>query len=137
MMYISDDELIPEVATAYPVVRDLVADLDVYVYDPHVIDTTVHTDPMAVVAAYPPAYQVRLTVNPHMVCVSRTSRFGFGGDYIYVEWPVPPGSEGFADRLAEVLLPVVHAELAAAAEDRASVTDGGPIEARDAVRKLG
>ena len=137
MICIPDAKLIPEVATAYPVVWDLVADLDVYVDDPHVIDTTVHTDPIAIVAGYPPAYQVRVTVNPHMVCVSRTSRYGLGGDYIYVDWPVPPGSAGFADRLAEVLLPVVHAELATAAEDRASVTDDGPIEARDAVQKLG
>ena len=89
---------------------------------------------MAMIASFPPAYTVELVINPRMVCVARTGRYGIGGAYAYVDYPAALPAEDFQARLATVLVPVIRRELRlAAGEQRWDFAQDGPPSTCEAV----
>lgn len=97
------------------------------------------TDPLALVAASPAAYSVKVMCLDDAATVNWFGRFGLGGETTKVAYPVHPEHEEFKQQLAAVLMPAVAHALAAADEERAQKTAAdpdGPHEARDAVRWL-
>lgn len=125
----------PEVVAAWTAVRDIVAEenLPVDVDEPGDVPRTPVT-PMQIMAACPKAYTVKLVVNSENVCVSRTGRWGIGGNMTFVDYPVPPCVTDFRDRLAAVLLPRIRHELTLAADTRAAdLAKNGPFASYEAV----
>jgi hypothetical protein len=132
----------PEITAAYQAICRIVEaeNLPVDVKEPGVLPAVPET-PLQMVAAFPVAYTVELVINPHMVCVARTGRFGISiSEFVYVDYPTPPTAEDFQARLAETLVAAIRRELEQAAENqKADLIENGPFadyEAVDAVRQI-
>lgn len=132
----------PEITAAYEAIRRIVEteNLPVDVKEPGVLPPIPET-PMQMVAAFPAAYTVELVINPHMVCVARTGRFGISvSEFVYVDYPASPTAEDFQARLTETLVPAIRHELELAAENqKTDIAENGPFadyEAVDAVQQI-
>lgn len=139
----------PEITAAHPVVEQIVREhrLDVSIKDPFVRPRRhggFAGGFMDLINDSPKAYSVELVINPHMVCVTHCGRYGLGGGreyFTYVDYPVAPGSPGFAEKLAPLLVEAINTHLARAkAEHDADHAENGPdatYEASEAIVPLG
>lgn len=132
----------PDAVAAYDAISRAVAaeQLPVDIPWPGDIPPTPMT-PMQIMAAFPAAYSVKLTVLPDMTTVSWTGRFGIGGgNHEYVHYAVDPDSDEFPQWLADHLVPAIRRALeCVTAEQRADLAEHGPLapyEAVDAVQPL-
>lgn len=97
------------------------------------------TDPLSVMASFPPAYSVEVVPLPEGVNVCRHGKYGFGQEYRMVDYPVPHDDPDFAALLIEALGPVVEEFLAKAeADERAerAANPTGPHESYEAIREV-
>ncbi|WP_069162932.1 hypothetical protein [Nocardia altamirensis] len=131
--------LFPEIVAAYDAATDILADENVIIDNPHLLMAPTHTIE-ELMAAHSPAYSVELTFTDTTFGIGWNKRFGFTGEIEHHPYPCHYTESGYRDRLAEVLVPLVHdfqqraqnAKLA----DYANDAPGSVYEARDAVRRL-
>lgn len=131
--------LFPEIVAGYEAAKAILADTDVILKDPHV-RTVVPTDPIGLMASFPPAYSVEAVPLPEGINVLWDGRYGLGGEHQLVPYPAPIDDPQFTEKLAEVLLPVVEDFKARAQaeklKDYAQDAPGSVYEARDAIREV-
>jgi hypothetical protein len=140
-MDIPEDKLSLGCVAGYRAAAAMLSGLPVTVFNPGVLRTAGLTDdPFSIIAVASDAYTVEAVVLPEGINLCRTGRFGFSAGYQMVDYPVPHDAGDFAERLAEVLLPAVHEQLALArAEEISDRAEHGPdaaYETRDAIRPL-
>jgi hypothetical protein len=130
----------PHMMAAYEVVMGMLGDRPVKVDDPRLWMPIPH-DVLGMIATSPPAYSVQAVPLPYGINCIRHERFGFPAEYEMVDNPVPQDDPAYAARLAELVLPVLDRMLAAAAAQRAAETaalaPGEPVEAWDAIKRIG
>jgi hypothetical protein len=115
----------PEIIAGYGASLKAVEGLDVTIHEPGVPNLS--DDPIEMLQGGPAAYSILLVVLPEGVNVCRHGQFGFLTKTTMVDYPVSHQDGAFEDRLRAVLRPVVKAELATAATEKAAaVAEHGP-----------
>lgn len=131
----------PEILAGYEAAATALADYAVSIKDPRVLSVLDYSDPMAIIRAGPPAYSVYGVVRQDSIYLERTGRFGFEEENLVIDFPVPHTDPAFASRLAEVLVPAAEGLLlramAQSNAERAGLSPDSPVEAWEAVRKVG
>lgn len=132
--------LYPEIVAGYEAAKTILADTGVRLEDPTVIRTGFPTDPIGIMASFPPAYSVDAHVLREGINVGWVKRFGLGNEFRLVEYPVPYTDPDFVEKLREPLLAAV-ADFKAKAQaeklkDFAQDAPGDVYEARDAIREV-
>ncbi len=128
----------PEILAGYHAAKNVLSGMDVTLDHPGTRVPIDYADPMALIGSFPAAYTVQGMALREGINLSRTSRFGMGGEFVMVDYPCPTDAADFEDQLRRVLVPAVQDLQAKAAEDRAARTasEPGPHEAGDAVKRI-
>ena len=129
--------IFPEILAGYHAAKNVLSGMGVTVDHPGTRVTANYDDPIAIIGSFPPAYSVQGMALQEGINLSRTSRFGMGEEFVFVDYPCPTDAADFEDQLRRVLVPKVQELQAKAAQDREEQSaTPGPHEARDAVKRI-
>lgn len=133
-------DVFPEIAAGYEAAQEILAGTGVHLKDPTVINTNYPTDPIGIMASFPQAYSVEAYVLDTGINVGWVGRYGLGGGWHLVTYPVAHTDPTFVEQLREPLLAAV-ADFKAKAQaeklkDYAQDAPGSVYEARDAIREV-
>lgn len=128
----------PEILAGYHAAKNVLSGMGVTLDHPGTRVDVDYMDPMALMNSFPAAYTVQGMALRDGINLSRTSRFGMSGEFVFVDYPCPTDAADFETRLRRVLVPAVQDLQAKAAQDRAARTaaEPGPHEASDAVKRI-
>jgi hypothetical protein len=108
----------PEILAGYEAAATILANAGVSLTAIGALSAPIPTDLMGMMAAQPAAYSVEAIALREGINLCWNGKFGFDKGWQLVKYPVPHTDPVFAERLVEVLLPVVEEFKAKAQEEK-------------------